>query len=799
MRTDFRLALRVLIARPLLTIMAVFALAVGTGSSLLVFTVVNGLLLRALPFERPDRVVIPRASSPEARRTDAPMSWAEYADLRATRGMFVAIGGADTQYPDLTGTAEPDQLRLARISGEWFRALGVTPILGRTFTADEMASNAPVVLLNDDLWRRHFGGSPSVLGQRVLLDREPVTVIGVMPRVRLGYNEFDAFRPADPKLLAEANRVYRTVHVVGRLADGVAPVAADRMLHDLGTRLATENPAGNKGWTLSAVPLREFEVGERRAQLLVLFGATGLVLLIACANVAHLLLARGEQRRRETAIRSALGARRGRLVRQALAESVLLAAIGTGLGLAIAIVARPRLLELSPLLPQQREAVTFDGLVLLVTVVAVLATGLLFGLWPAFASTRTNPQEAMRSGGRGTTGAGVWRSRGLLVVSEVALACMLVTGAALLARSFRTLTHVDRGYDPEHVAHAGMVLPDASYPTDAAKREFLRRVQETIAAQPGVQSVGVANFPPNYGGVPARASRGAPGATEPVAASWRVATPGFFPTLRIPLLAGRNFAAGDDDKASKVAIVSASLAKRLFGEAGVSQAVGRDVTLQTFGPATTLRIVGVVGDVRQDGRRGDVAQDVWQPYSQAAFGYVNLLVRSERADPNALVADIRRAVLSVDKARPIFDYGSFADRAGGDVQAERFATTLMSAFAMIAALLAAVGVAGVMALAVAARTREIGIRIALGGTPRDVMRHVLRPGLLLVGVGALAGAALAVPASRALASQLYGITPRDPVALLGAVLLVVASGALACWLPARRALRVEPGAALRAE
>jgi putative ABC transport system permease protein len=437
--------------------------------------------------------------------------------------------------------------------------------------------------------------------------------------------------------------------------------------------------------------------------------------------------------------------------------------------------------------------VTFDGAVLLAAVLAALATGLLFGMWPALANTRAQAQEAMRSGGRGTTGAGVWRSRGMLVVSEIALACVLVTGAALLARSFERLTRVDRGYDPEQVARAGMVLPDARYPTGAAKREFLRRVEDGLRAVPGVTAVGIANFPPNYGGVPAKVARGG---QEPAAVSWRVATPGFFGTLRIPLLAGRGFEAGDDERAAKVALVSASLARQLFGTA---EAVGRDIALTTFGPPETLRIVGVVGDVRQDGRRGDVAQDVWQPYSQVAFGYVNLLARSETMDADALVATMRRVILTVDKQRPIFDYGSFAERAGGDVQAEKFATTLMGAFAVVAALLAAIGVAGVMALAVAARTREIGIRIALGGTPRDVMRHVLRPGLALVAAGAVAGVLMAAGASRVLGTMLYGVTPRDPLALGGALVVVVASGALACWLPARRALRVEPSVALRSD
>jgi putative ABC transport system permease protein len=797
MRTDLRLAVRALLGRPLLTIMACFALAVGTGSALLVFTVVNGLLLRALPYARPDRVVIPRAASAEARRTASPLSWGEYADLRATTGVFARLGGADMNYPDLTGVSEPEQLRLGRVSGDFFDALGVQPIIGRTFTADELASNAPVALLDHELWRKHFGGSPSILGQKVLLDGAPFTVVGIMPSVRMGYNEFDGFRPADPKAPAEANRTSRTVQVVGRLADGVAPSVAATLLRDLGTRLAVENPAGNKGWTLTAVPLREFEVGEQRAQVMVLFGATGLVLLVACANVAHLLLARAEQRRRDTAIRTALGARRGRLVRQALVESLLLAAVGTGLGLALAILARPRLLALSPLTPSQREAVTFDGSVLLVTVLAAAVTGLLFGLWPALIGAKANAQEAIRSGGRGTTGAGVWRSRGMLVASEVALACVLVTGAALLARSFRELTQVDRGYDPEHVVRAGLLLPDHLYPTGPAKREFLRRVEEQLRTQPGIEAVGVANFPPNYSGIPARASAGG---AEPVAVSWRVATPGFFGTLRIPLLAGRTFDASDTPTAGKVALVSASLATQLFGNADPASAVGREIALATFGPQPEkLRVVGVVGDVRQDGRRGDVAQDVWQPYSQLAFGYVNLLVRSTRLDADAMVPVIRRAVLAVDKQRPIFDYGSFAERAGGDVQAERFATTLMSAFALVAALLAGIGVAGVMALAVAARTREIGIRVALGGTPRDIMRHVLRPGLAFVVAGAMVGIGLATVAARVLAAQLYGVAPRDPLALGGALLLVIGTGALACWLPARRALRVEPAIALRAE
>lgn len=793
MLADLRLALRALLARPMLTVTAALALAMGTGAALLVFTVVNGVLLRALPYEAEERVVLPRAASAEAKRDDAPLSWREYRELEASSGVFAALGAAETEYPDLTGVREPEQLRLGRVAGDPFRALGVRPLLGRTFTAGEMASNAPVLMIDEELWRKHFNGDAGVLGKPVLLDRKPATVVGVLPPVRLGYNEFDAWRPADPAKLAEANGQFRTVTVVGRLADGVAPAVPQALVAGLGRRLAVENPEGNKGWTLRTVALRDYEVGSRRAQLLLLLGATGLVLLVACANVAHLLLARGEQRRREMAIRTAIGAPRGRLVRQALVESVLLAAVGTALGLALAVLLRPRLLELSPLSLQQREAVTFDGVVLAVVVLAALGTGLLFGLWPALAGSRARAQEAMRSGGRGTTGAGVWRSRGALVVSEIALACVLVTGAALLARSFRELAHVTRGFDPEQVARAGMVLPENLYRGTAAKQEFVRRLEERMRAEPGVTAVGVANFPPNYGGIPARATAGG---RAPEDVSWRVASPGYFEALRIPLLAGRAFGAGDAERGEKVALVSQSLARRLFGTA---DAVGRDLVLTTWGPPVTLRVVGVVGDVRQDGRRADVHQDVYQPYAQVGFSYLNLMVRSDRAEPEAMVATIRRVVLSLDAQRPIFDYGSMAERAGMDVQSERFAAALMGVFALVAALLAAVGVAGVMALAVAARTREIGIRVALGGAPRDVMRHVVRPGLRVVLAGAAVGIALALAMGRVLASQLYGITPRDPLALGVALLLVVATGAVACWLPARRALRVEPSVALRAE
>jgi putative ABC transport system permease protein len=541
-------------------------------------------------------------------------------------------------------------------------------------------------------------------------------------------------------------------------------------------------------------------VGALRPALLVLLGAVTLVLLIACTNVSHMLLARASAREREVGIRTALGATRGRIVRQLLTESLVLAVSGALAGLALAYLCLPILLRVAPLDEAQRAAVSIDVRVLGFTLAAAVVATVLFGLWPSLVASRTDVQAALKGdGARGATARGGWRTRGALVVSEVALASVLLAGAGLLLKSFEGLQRVDRGYDPTLVVSTGIVLPDNVYPKGADKREFMRRVLEQLRASPGVEAAAAANFLPRFGAT--QGEVGVAGRTEAMSpearkVAWRVATPDYFRTLRIPVRRGRGIEESDQPGGARVVVVNETFANRFFPG---QDPVGREVRLSTFGPPQLLRVVGVVGDVRHGGRTKDVEPDVFLPYAQNSWGYMNFVVRGRQTTPAALKAAISQAVRAVDPARPTFSQMELLQSAEADVAQPRFGAALMSLFAGVAALLACVGIFGVMAYTVAARTREIGIRIALGGQPRQVLGLVLRPGLALVAGGAVGGVLAALALGRVLASQLYGVRPSDPPVLLGVVLLVAAVGAAACYLPARRATRVDPLTALRAE
>lgn len=800
MLADFRLALRSLVARPAFTAVAVLALALGTGANTLVFSVANAVLLRALPFADPERLYVVSARAAEPESKDEGLSWPDVRDLRAAAPSFDGLAAIGFGSFDLTGTAEPNQVRAGLATDGLFRVLGLRPLVGRAIADEEIRTGAPVVALDEELWRSQFNADPNVVGRSITLDGAPYTVVGVLPHVRLRYNEYELWATAPPKEVAAAKRDARELTAVGRLRPGASAAAAQRELDAAARTLAAQYPTENGGYRYRAVPLREWIAGTMRPALLVLMGAVALVLLIACTNVAHMLLARASQREREVAVRTALGATRPRIVRQLLTESLALALLGSAAGVALAYLLLPGLLRLSPLDAAERAAVSVDGRVLLASLAVAGLAAALFGLWPALVATRVDLQHSLKGdGARGATSRGGWRTRGLLVVSEIALASVLLVGAGLLLKSFGRLTRVERGYDPTLTVSRGLVLPENLYPKAADKREFMRRVFERLRATPGVEVAAATNFPPSQGApaseiqVVGRANDGPPSARQ---ATWRVITPDYFRALRVPVLRGRAFDESDTPAGAKVAVINQALAQRYFpGE----DPIGREIRLIPFGPPVVARVVGVTGDVRHGGRTQAVEPDLYLPFAQNSWGYMNLLVRGRRTTPAALQVAINRAVLAVDPARPTFNPTTLAERAEGDLAEPRFGATLLSLFAGVAALLACVGVFGVMAYAVAARTRELGIRVALGGQPRQVMRHVLRPGLALVGLGAAGGVLGALAAGRVLASQLYGVSPSDPLVLLAAAATIALVGAVACYVPARRATRVDPMTALRSE
>ena len=795
---DLRYALRNLARRPGFLAAAVVALALGTGANTVIFSVVNGVLLRSFPFDA-DRIVVLRSSSAKDKIEDAGLSRPDLADVRAGSRALAAVTGVGFTSYDLTGTDRPAQLRAGLVSEQFFQVFDVRPLVGRVLTPDEIAQGAPVALLDETFWRSHFSADPGIVNRAILLDGKPVTVVGVLPHVRWQMQEYEMWAPLPP---SRAPRGARSLHPFGRLAPGASVEDARRDAAVIARRLAAQYPKESGGWDVAVRTLREWDAGRTRPALLVLLGAVGLVLLIACTNVAHMLLARAAERGREIAVRASLGATRGRIVRQLLTESVLLAFAGSAAGLLLAVWLLPSILAVAPLDEAQRASVSMDGRVLAFTVVVAATAGVLFGLVPAARASRPDVQEVLKGAGGPSAGwrAG-WGTRGALVVSEVALASVLLAGAGLLLRSFERLQAVERGYDPSSVVTTGLVLPDNVYPTGARRLAFFDRVLGRLRATPGVEVAAAVNFPPNFGAVKGElVAEGRGEATQPAErfVDWRVATPGYFRALRIAVIRGRTFDDGDVEGRTPVAVINRALAGRYFpGE----DPVGRDVRLTPFGPPVVLRVIGVVDDVRNGGRQQPAEPEVYLPYAQyAGWSYMNVVVRGAPATPPAtLIAAIRGAVREADPVRPTFAAGSLADAAERDVAQPRFSALLMLAFAGVAVLLSCVGIAGVTAYAVSGRTREIGIRVALGARGADVLRLVLAPTARLVAWGLAIGALAALALSRTIRGLLFGVSPLDPASFLAAALLLGAVSLIATYLPARRAARVQPGVALRYE
>jgi putative ABC transport system permease protein len=802
MRSDLRHAARTLLARPAFTAVAVLALALGTGANTMIFSVVNAVLLRPLPYADADRVFAIQARGPVTEEESSPaLSPLDLRDLRAGTAAFEEIAGVGFSSFDLTGTARPAQLRAALVTPGFFRVLGVQPIVGRVLAPEEIATGAPVVVLDADIWRSQFNGDPAIVGRAITLDGRPFTVVGVLPHLTFRDEQaYELWATVDPREVAAVGRAARGINVFGRLRPGVSAEAAREELAVVSRRLAAQYPKENGGWTFGMQDVRAWQVGDLRGALLVLLGAVAMVLLVACTNVAHMLLARASQRGRELALRASLGATRARLVRQLLTESLLLAAAGGAAGVLLAYLLLPALVAAAPLDATQRAAVSLDLRVLLATVGVAVATGFVFGLWPALSASRPDLQAALKGfGAGGATQRGGVRARSLLVASEIALASMLLVGAGLFVKSFDRLQRMDPGYDGAHAASVGLVLPDNVYPRGVDKREFLRAVFERLRAQPHVETVAAVNFLPRFGAVGSEATvPGRPEAEQPRtrAVSWRVMTPDYFRALRIPLVRGRTFDERDAPDGVKVAIVSRTLATRYFG---ADDPVGRELSMATFGPPARLLIVGVAGDVRQSGRTEAVEADVYLPYAQHSWGYVNVVVRGRTADPATLLATIERAVRAVDPSRPIFAPTNLAEFVEGDVRQPRFGAALMTLFALVAATLAVVGVFAVAAHAVAARTREIGIRVALGGQASQVIALMMRPAMRVIALGVAAGLAAAAGASRLVASQLHGVSPLDPLVLAGVAAAVGLVGLVASYVPTRRALGISPTVALRGE
>ncbi len=800
---NLRYAFRTLWRAPGFTLVVVSTLALGIGANTAIFSVVDGVLLERLPFDEPDRLVtvwqdVTKRGGPVREWFNYPM----YEDLRDEPGLMEATGIWNGWNPTLTGIGEAEALQAGEVSYEMFsRVLRVMPSLGRTFIpADDVDGATAVVLLSHGMWQSHFGADPGVVGRSLSLSEVPYTVIGVMP---------EGFRPPfvpDALLwrglgsggtLSCGRGCYGT-RVVARLASGVGLEGARAHASGLASRLEESFPDTNTNVDLAIFGLREDLTRDASRGLLVLLGAVGFVLLIACTNVANLLLARGAARRGEIAVRVALGAGRGSIIGQLLTESLLLAGVGGLLGFTMAVWGTETLVGMAPAgAVPGLDQVSLDGRVLAFTAAVTVATGLLFGLLPAWSASREDVQSAIRAGSRGS-GAGA-KLRSGLAVTQIALALVLLVGAGLLMRSFQHLHDAELGFEPAGVITMSMALPGSRYGDDSDRRAFYDALLARLRAVPGVTAAGAVNSLP-MAGFDSDASFLVEGEAPPDRgtnqAAWiRPVTDGYFEAMGLAVLEGRSFEMGDDADAESVILINETLAERYFPE---GDAVGRRIGFGSPDEPNWRMIVGVANDIRHFGIRNGTRPSIYFPYKQVAFPGMSVVLRSE-GDLNALVPYLREAVAGLDPALAATEVQPLQKLVDEALAPDRFIASLLSIFALTAMLLAAVGIYGVISYGVTRRLREMGIRLALGADGWDVQRMVVRGGLALAGGGIALGVVGAMALARVIETLLFEVDATDPVTFLAMAGLLAGVAVLASWLPARRAGRADPVRVLREE
>jgi putative ABC transport system permease protein len=800
MFSDLRFGARMLARRPATTVAAILALALGIGANTTVFSVVHGVLLRQLPYDDPDRVVMVWQ---DLRKRGGPSDeWAtpgHYIDWRAETSVFESLAVGLGNAAILTDGGDVEQVQAGVVSSSYFEVLGVRPAIGRVFTAAEEDPNAPrTVVLSDALWKRRFGAARDVVGRTVRINDTAHEIIGVMPpgfqppivapRAQL----WQAFR-VNP---ASASRGAIILRAFARLRPGVTlPQAASHMT-EVAARLERLHPE-DRDAGIRIEPLYERLVGPARPAILVLAAAVGLVLLIACANVANLLLARASSRGREMAVRTALGARRSRLIRQLLAESLLLATFGGAIGTLLAMWGVGAFVASSPAGTPRLEAIGVNGAVLAFTVAVTVITGILFGMAPALHASRTDVTSGLREGARGQIGGGGRRLRRVLVVAETALALVLLAGAGLLLRSFVQLQAVDRGFDSTNVLVGNVNAPRARFDTAGKIIALNDRLVERLRAVPGAESAALVSVLPLGGSdsdfgftIEGRPKPATP--SEQPTAWYRIVSSDYFKTMRIRILRGRGLTDQDSTPAPGAVAINESLARKYWPN---EDPLGRRISLDE----TTFTIVGIVADIRHRGPDRPPDEEMYLHYRQYPERGTAVVVRSASADAASLAPAVREALREVDPGLPLANVTTMAELEADAVSQPRFVTLLVGLFAAVALTLALVGVYGVLSYAVAQRTSEIGLRMALGATRADVLRLVLVDGLRMVGVGAVIGVAGAAAAGHAMRTLLFGVGAVDLPTLGATVALLGAAAAIACAAPARRAIRIDPMEALRYE
>ncbi len=807
MLQDFHYALRTLVKSRSYTVITVTVLALAIGANAAIFSFVDAMLLRPLPYPHADRLYAP-VSINLARNTDqGSVSFADYEDWKREKDLFAEVALANPATVDLTGSGEPERIDGLQVTEEYFRLTGVRPLHGRVFQSADQAAEAPrVVIISYSLWQRRFGGSPAVAGTEVRIGGVPATVIGVLPPRATWPEDREIFLPMRTSLFNADVRTRRDnliFQAMSRLAEGATREQVEARMRAIAARVAQENPSSRQGWTNGLVPLREYIIdADLRVALLVLMAAVVAVLLIACANLASLALVRGAGRAREISLRLALGARRSRLIRQLLAEALQLAAAGGALGVALAQFMIDGLRSFAPPTAPFLNQVAIDTRVVLVAAALTLLTAILFGVLPALTASGVRVAEALKEGARGSSqGRRTGRLRAVLVVAEISTAVVLLVVAGLLARSLNRLTMETPGADLDRVLSGRITLPGARYPEARTRAEFVRQLTERLAAEPGIDAAAVTTYLPVGGGGfgLGRVFLGdgwpEPPAGPDVPAMWTVISPDYFRTLGIRVVSGRAFGARDTDTSTPVIVVSETFARNAFGS---SSPLGRRI--RSWRDENMYReIVGVVADVPFSSLADRGRAVVYIPYQQDSWNALIVTVRAAQGSPEILTGTLRRTVGSLDPDIALARVGAMSLFARESIARERVSTTLMTLLALAALVLSALGIYGVMSYSVTERRQEMGVRLALGASPRDLYRSVLTQGLGLTAAGLGSGLVLAIAAARLLAGLLYGTSPFDAVAFLATSAALAVVAVLACWIPARRAAHADPLIALRNE
>jgi len=801
---DLRYGMRALLKRPGFMLIAVVTIALGIGANTAIFSVVNALLLRSLPYPDSNRLVT--MSGVGEKGPEGNTGYATFVDWRDRSKSFEQMAIIRSWGGTVTGQGEPEMVNGLRVSNGYFRMLGVGPAIGRDFKVEEdRPATRFVMMLSHAFWQRRFSSDPNVIGKPMTLSGQTFTIVGVMPQGFEDYLAANFYKPADvwgplgyDVSQPFACRDCQHLKVMGRLKPGVTPEQAAAEMTGIHEGIRRENP---KTYAFPGVAIQRLQdrfVGAIRPALYLLLVAVGFVLLIACANVANLLLARAAHRSREIAIRLALGAGRWRIIRQLLTESLLLSLVGAGCGLLLAMWGTELLVKLSPATMLTLQDVKTDGRVLGFTLFVSLLTGVLFGIFPALQSARSDVQLALKEGGDRTQSGRQNRLRSLLVVSEIALAIVLLVGAGLLVRSFIRILNVTPGFEQRNLLTMMVPAIGVKYQQDEQVIVFYQSVLDRVKALPGVEATGVVSNLP-FGGNGDRYSfhveeKPLANPSEAPSAERFGISPDYLRTMGIPILRGRGFTDHDTASTPLVVLINTTLAKRYWPN---ENPLGKRIRLgDTTGPPRT--IVGIVGDVDHQGLDDPPDIQVYTPQMQFTDGFMQLAVRTS-VDPASLTAAVRNEIRAVDPDVPIYQIATMRQLISSSVSQRRFTLVLLAGFAAIALLMSAIGIYGVMSYTVTQRTQEIGIRVALGAQTSDVLKLVIRQGIRLVLVGVVSGLIGAFALTRLMEGLLFGVKATDPLTFAGIALLLISVALLACYIPARRAAKVDPMVALRYE